>query len=200
MNFGALRVLNDDIVAPGMGFGTHPHSNMEIITIPMEGEVEHKDSMGNSGIIKFGEVQVMSAGTGIMHSEYNPCKENPLKLLQIWVLPNKKSVTPRYEQLTLNLEDRKNKFQQILSPNADDAGVWIHQNAWFHLTEMDKGKVLEYELKDKTNGVYIFVIKGLANIDKIKLNERDGLGVWNTEKLSIFAESDTEVLIMEVPM
>jgi hypothetical protein len=200
IHFGALRVLNDDYIAPGMGFGMHPHDNMEIITIPMEGEVEHKDSMGNSGIIKFGEVQVMSAGTGIMHSEYNPCKENPLKLLQIWVLPNKKSVTPRYEQLTLNLEDRKNKFQQILSPNADDAGVWIHQNAWFHLTEMDKGKVLEYELKDKTNGVYIFVIKGLANIDKIKLNERDGLGVWNTEKLSIFAESDTEVLIMEVPM
>jgi quercetin 2,3-dioxygenase len=200
IHFGALRVLNDDYIAPGMGFGMHPHDNMEIITIPLEGEVEHKDSMGNSGIIKFGEVQVMSAGTGIMHSEYNPSKENPLKLLQIWVIPNKKSVTPRYDQLTLNLEDRKNKFQQILSPNADDAGVWIHQNAWFHLTEMDKGKELEYELKKNGNGIYVFIIKGSASIDEIKLNERDGLGVWNTEKISIFAESNTEVLIMEVPM
>jgi len=200
IHFGALRVLNDDYIAPGMGFGMHPHDNMEIITIPLEGEVEHKDSMGNSGIIKFGEVQVMSAGTGIMHSEYNPNKENPLKLLQIWILPNKKNVTPRYDQLTLNLDDRKNKLQQILSPNPDDAGVWIHQNAWFHLTEMDSGNSIDYELKENGNGVYIFVIKGLANIDEIKLNERDGLGVWNTEKLSIFAESDTEVLIMEVPM
>lgn len=199
-HFGALRVLNDDYIAPGMGFGMHPHDNMEIITIPLEGEVEHIDSIGNAGIIKYGEVQVMSAGTGIMHSEFNLNEENPLKLLQIWIIPNKKNVTPRYDQIKLNLEDRKNILQQILSPNPVDPGVWIYQDAWFHLTEMDKGKSLKYEFKNKDNGVYIFVIKGSANIDEIKLIERDGLGVWNTEKINIFAESDTEVLIMEVPM
>ncbi len=200
MHFGALRVLNDDYIAPGMGFGMHPHDNMEIITIPLEGKVEHIDNIGNSGIIKFGEIQVMSAGTGIMHSEYNPSKENPLKLLQIWVFPNKKSVTPRYDQITLNLEDRTNKLQQILSPNPDDAGVWIHQDSWFHLTEMDKDKTLEYEFKRKENGVYVFIIKGSATIDEINLSERDGLGIWNTDKIGIFADSDTEILIMEVPM
>lgn len=196
VHFGALRVLNDDYIAPGMGFGMHPHDNMEIITIPLEGEVEHIDSIGNSGIIKYGEVQVMSAGTGIMHNEFNLNEENLLKLLQIWIIPNKKNVTPRYDQIKLNLEDRKNKFQQILSPNPVDPGVWIYQDAWFHLTEMDKGKSLKYEFKNKDNGVYIFIIKGNANIDEIKLNERDGLGVWNTEKINIFAESDTEVLLM----
>jgi quercetin 2,3-dioxygenase len=133
IHFGALRVLNDDYVAPGMGFGEHPHQNMEIISIPLEGDLEHKDSMGNVTVIKHGDIQVMSAGTGVYHSEYNKSKSNSVKFLQIWVIPNKENVKPRYDQITLNLKDRENKLQQILSPDANDEGVWIHQDAWFHL-------------------------------------------------------------------
>lgn len=135
MHFGMLRVLNDDTVAAGMGFGTHPHNNMEIISIPLSGDLEHKDSMGNVSVIRNGDIQVMSAGMGITHSEYNKNKDQEVKFLQIWVFPNKKDVTPRYDQITLNKEDRKNTFQQILSPNPNDSGVWIHQNAWFHLAD-----------------------------------------------------------------
>ena len=135
MNFGVLRVLNDDTVAAGMGFGTHPHSNMEIISIPLEGDLEHKDSMGNTTVIHNGDIQIMSAGTGIEHSEYNKNKDAQVKFLQIWILPNKKNVTPRYQQTTLKKEDRKNKLQQVLSPNQNDEGIWIHQNAWFHIKD-----------------------------------------------------------------
>ena len=144
MHFGALRVLNDDTVDAGMGFGTHPHDNMEIISIPLEGDLEHKDSMNNVAVIKNGDIQAMSAGTGIYHSEYNKDRAHRVKFLQIWVYPDKKNVEPRYDQITLNLEDRHNKLQQILSPNADDEGVWIHQNAWFHLGKFDKGISTEY--------------------------------------------------------
>jgi quercetin 2,3-dioxygenase len=139
VHFGVLRVLNDDTVAPGMGFGTHPHENMEIISIPLEGDLEHKDSMGNVSVIRHGDVQVMSAGTGITHSEYNKNKDRPVKFLQIWVFPDKENLTPRYDQVTLNIDDRHNKLQQILSPDPDDPGVWIHQNAWFHLGKFDEG-------------------------------------------------------------
>jgi quercetin 2,3-dioxygenase len=201
MNFGALRVLNDDYVAPGMGFGTHPHNNMEIVSIPLEGDLEHKDSMGTVSVIKHGDIQVMSAGTGITHSEYNKNKDLPVKFLQIWVLPKVKNVKPRYGQITLNLDDRHNKFQQILSPKPDDAGVWIYQDAWFHLGRFDKDFVLDYALKKSGNGVYAFVLKGKVTIDGVNLNERDGLGVWDTDKLNIKSDSqDSEVLLMEVPM
>lgn len=201
MHFGVLRVLNDDSVAPGMGFGTHPHDNMEIISIPLEGDLEHKDSMGNVAVIKNGDIQVMSAGSGITHSEYNKNKDKAVKFLQIWVFPNKKNVTPRYDQITLNLSERHNKLQQILSPNADDEGVWIHQNAWFHLGRFDKDFKTQYALKDKNNGVYAFVIKGEVSISGQALGERDGLGVWNVESLDITANSDdAELLLMEVPM
>jgi len=200
MHFGVLRVLNDDQIAAGMGFGTHPHDNMEIITIPLEGDLEHKDSMGNSAVIKNGDVQVMSAGTGIMHSEFNPNKDQQTKLLQIWVFPNKRNVEPRYDQLTLKAEDRHNKLQQILSPNADDEGVWIHQDAWFHLGNFDKGTETEYNLKKTGNGVYAFVLSGDVTINGQQLNKRDGLGVWDTEKLTIKADNDAEILLMEVPM
>ena len=124
-HFGVLRVLNDDTVSDGMGFGTHPHDNMEIISIPLEGDLEHQDSMGNKTVIRNGDVQVMSAGTGISHSEYNKNKDQQVKFLQIWVFPNKRNVNPRYDQITLNPADRVNKFQQILSPNADDEGVYL---------------------------------------------------------------------------
>ncbi len=199
-NFGMLRVLNDDIVEAGMGFGTHPHDNMEIISIPLEGDLEHKDSMGNISVIKHGDIQVMSAGTGIRHSEYNKNKDKPVKFLQIWVIPNRKNVVPRYDQITLNIEDRHNKLQQILSPSPDDAGVWIYQNAWFHLGKFDKGISTEYKIKTVGNGIYIFVLSGDLTVDNQKLSTRDGFGIWNSDKISLNAESSTEFLLMEVPM
>jgi quercetin 2,3-dioxygenase len=200
VHFGALRVLNDDTVEAGMGFGTHPHDNMEIISIPLEGDLEHKDSMGNVSVIKHGDIQVMSAGTGIHHSEYNKNKDSRVKFLQIWVFPNQKKVTPRYDQITLNLADRHNQLQQILSPNADDAGVWIHQNAWFHLGKFDKGVAKEYNLKAKVNGVYAFILSGDVTINGQPLNTRDGFGIWDVEKITIQADTDAEFLLMEVPM
>ena len=201
IHFGALRVLNDDYVQGGKGFGTHPHGNMEIISIPLEGDLEHKDSMGTISVIKHGDVQVMSAGTGITHSEYNRNKDRPVKFLQIWVFPNKKNVKPRYDQITLHAADRDNKFQQILSPNADDAGVWIYQDAWFHLGQFDKDVSATYSIKKKGNGVYAFIITGDLILDGTSLNERDGLGIWDTDTISIKANSHgTEVLLIEVPM
>lgn len=201
MHFGVLRVLNDDRVAPGMGFGKHPHDNMEIISIPLEGDLEHQDSMGNKAVIKQGDVQVMSAGTGIFHSEYNKNKDREVKFLQIWVFPNKKQVEPRYDQITLNPEKINNKLHQILSPIADDDGVWIHQNAWFHLGNLSKGTSLNHLLKAPSkNGVYAFVIKGDVTINGTALNERDGFGIWDTDALGIEADSDARLLLMEVPM
>ena len=200
MHFGVLRVLNDDVVAGGMGFGTHPHDNMEIISIPLEGDLEHKDSMGNTTVIKNGDIQVMSAGTGVRHSEYNKNKEVPVKFLQIWVFPNKRSVEPRYDQITLNKADRKNKLQQILSPNKEDEGVWIHQDAWFNMGNFDAGTETEYKIKKEGNGVYAFVISGSVTINGQVLETRDALGVWDTEKLEITATSDAEILLMDIPM
>lgn len=201
MHFGALRVLNDDYVAEGMGFGTHPHDNMEIVSIPLEGDLEHKDSMGNVSVIKHGDVQVMSAGTGITHSEYNKNKDKPVKFLQIWVIPNKKNVTPRYDQITLDLNDRRNHFQQIVSPNRDDEGVWVHQDAWFHLGTFDKGFSTDYCMKKNGNGVYAFIIKGEVTINGTPMNQRDGMGIWETDQFAVEVNSqDAEVLLMEVPM
>jgi len=200
MNFGVLRVLNDDIVAGGMGFGAHPHDNMEIISIPLQGDLEHKDSMGNKTVIKNGDIQVMSAGTGITHSEYNKNTDKEVKFLQIWMFPNQANVKPRYDQISLNLEDRHNKLQQILSPNADDDGVWVHQNAWFHLAKLDEGFATEYQIKSSGNGVYAFVLSGDILINDQQLNSRDGYGIWEIDKLTIKASTNAEILLMEVPM
>ncbi len=201
MHFGVLRVLNDDQVAASKGFGTHPHDNMEIISIPLDGDLEHKDSMGNAAVIRKGDIQVMSAGTGIRHSEYNKNKDRDVKFLQIWLFPNKWDVEPRYDQISLDEKDRHNKLQQILSPNPEDEGVWIHQDSWFHLGKFDESFSTEYQIKKEGNGVYAFVIKGDISIENINLNHRDGLGIWNTDKISLKANSpDTEVLLMEVPM
>ena len=198
---GALRVLNDDSVEAGMGFGTHPHNNMEIISIPLEGDLEHKDSMNNVAVIKNGDIQVMSAGSGITHSEYNRNKDQRVKFLQIWVFPNKKNVTPRYDQITLKAEDRENKLQQILSPNQDDEGVWIHQDAWFHLGKFDQDKLEKYSFKKSGNGVYIFVLNGSFEINGTQVSTRDGMGIWNTESFELKSlENTSEILIMEVPM
>ena len=200
VQFGVLRVLNDDIVAPGMGFGTHPHDNMEIITIPLEGDLAHKDSMGNAETIKFGDVQVMSAGTGIQHSEFNPNHDRRTNLLQIWVFPKVRNVVPRYQQITLDVADRHNTFQQILSPNVGEEGVWIHQDAWFHMGNLDKGISQTYHRKKEGNGLYVFVIKGEVLVDGQALNQRDGMGITDFDNLLFEATSDAELLLMEVPM
>lgn len=200
MGFGVLRVLNDDTVDGGKGFGKHPHDNMEIISIPLEGDLEHQDSMNNIATIKDGDIQVMSAGTGIFHSEFNKNEDKRVKFLQIWVYPNKKNVTPRYDQISLNVADRHNKLQQILSPNADDAGVWIHQNAWFHLGKFDQGISTEYSLKSKDNGLYVFNLHGSLTVNGQQISSRDGFGIWNFDKISLEATTDAEFLLMEVPM
>lgn len=201
MNFGVLRVLNDDTVSAGMGFGKHPHDNMEIISIPLEGDLKHEDTMGNATVIKKGDVQVMSAGTGIAHSEFNANKDKPVKFLQIWVIPNKQNVQPRYDQISLNLEDRHNKLQQILSPNPNDAGVWIHQDAWFNLGKLDNDVSLNYTFNKSGNGVYAFVLEGAFEIEGQQLNKRDALGIWDTNAINIKSLSpNAEILLMEVPM
>ena len=200
-NFGVLRVLNDDQIAAGKGFGKHPHDNMEIITIPLEGDLEHQDSMGNKEVIRQGDVQVMSAGTGIYHSEYNKNADKDLKLLQIWVFPNKKGVEPRYDQITLETEKVKNQFYQILSPNADDDGVWIHQNVWCHLVDFNNEDIVRYSVKSpSTYGVYAFLIEGKATIEGQELDKRDGFGIWDTAEIKITTSKGTKLLLMEVPM
>lgn len=201
VNFGALRVLNDDTVSGGMGFGQHPHDNMEIISIPLAGDLEHQDSMGNKAVIRHGDIQVMSAGTGIYHSEYNHSKDSTVKFLQIWVFPNKKNVTPRYDQITLNVADRHNQFQQVLSPSPNDAGVWIHQDAWFHLGKFDQDVTIDYAIKKTGNGVYAFVLTGSFEVEGQVLQTRDGLAVREAEAIVLKSlTQDAEILLMEVPM
>ena len=200
MNFGALRVLNDDTIAAGMGFGTHPHENMEIITIPLEGDLEHKDSMGNIGVINEGEIQVMSAGTGVHHSEYNKNADQAVKVLQLWVFPKKQNVTPRYDQMSVRDLKKPNDFYQVLSPNSEDEGMWVHQDTWFHLGEFDVEKSLVYTIKKPGNGVYIFVIEGSLNVEGESLKKRDAIGIWDTETIRFTVQPQSKVLLVEVPM
>lgn len=200
MNFGALRVLNDDILNGGEGFGDHPHDNMEIISIPLQGGLKHHDSMDNVAVIGDGDIQVMSAGTGIFHEEHNDDTEEAARFLQIWIYPDRLNVTPRYDQLTLNKTERHNKFQQILSPDKNDEGVWIYQKAWFHLGNFDKGSAAVYPLKATGNGVYVFLISGSVQVEGRVLTARDGLGVWDAPALELIFFEDTELLLMEVPM
>lgn len=200
MNFGVLRVLNDDVVAPGRGFGRHPHDNMEIISIPLEGDLEHKDSMGNVAVIKQGDVQVMSAGTGIYHSEYNRNKDRDVRFLQIWLFPKQRNVAPRYDQITLETTHLKNQLFQVLSPTADDEGVWIHQDAWFHMGNLKPGFQQTYTVRRPENGVYVFVLDGKVNIAGQELEKRDGFGIWDTAEVDIKASADARILLMDVPM
>ena len=200
MNFGVLRVLNDDEVAPGMGFGTHPHKNMEIISIPLEGDLEHKDSMGNTAVIRAGDIQAMSAGTGVSHSERNKNRDRAVKFLQIWVIPKKVNVSPRYDQITLKREALKNQFFQIISPDPEDQGIWIHQDAWFHLGEFEGDKTVAYTLKKKENGLYLFLLEGSCKVAGETLQRRDGMGVWEVDSFEITMEKPCKLLLMEVPM
>lgn len=200
IHFGALRVLNDDIVQGGGGFGAHPHDNMEIVSIPLNGALAHKDSTGTDGIIQTGDVQIMSAGSGIRHSEYNNSKTNPVNFLQIWVFPKEKNIKPRYAQKNFDASERKNQWQVVVSPDEAEGGVWINQDSRFALTKLDKGKSIDFVSKFKGNGVYFFVIEGSIEVDGKKLNRRDAVGIAGLDKINIKAEADAEVLAIEVPM
>ncbi len=195
-----LRVLNDDEIAAGMGFGTHPHDNMEIVTIPLEGMVAHKDSMGNSGIIKAGDVQVMSAGTGVYHSEFNGSKTDLLRLLQIWVFPKVDNVTPRYEQVSYETSARQNEFQILVSPKDKGGAVWVHQDCYFNIGRFDAGQSFSYTIKEPGNGAYVFMIEGEAVVASQSLQRRDALGVSETEQFEISTSQPSRILIIEVPM
>lgn len=199
-NFGVLRVLNDDVVAPGAGFGRHPHANFEIISIPLSGALEHRDSMGNKQIIRKGEIQVMSAGTGIEHSEMNASQAEEVKFLQIWLFPNKRNVTPRYDQQLINPKGIQNAFVQILSPHAGEEGVWIHQDAWFHIGQFTDTSVHPYAIKKEGNGLFVFVLDGSVEVDGTLLEKRDALGLQDVSRVSFAKMNNTRLLLMEVPM
>ena len=199
MHFGALRVLNDDKVIGGAGFGTHPHDNMEIISIPLSGDLEHQDSMGNKTVIQEGDVQIMSAGTGIMHSEKNHNANEEVRFLQIWVFPNERDLTPSYDQITMDTTRQRNRLQCVASPDGS-AGVTIHQNAWFHIGNLESGQGTGYDLHGRNQGAYVMVLEGEANVANHKLGRRDAIGIWDAESFQIEASADTKILVIEVPM
>jgi hypothetical protein len=200
MHFGVLRVLNDDRIAPGMGFGMHPHDNMEIITIVLEGALKHKDNMGNEGVIRPNDVQVMSAGTGVVHSEFNPSKDETGSLLQIWLFPRERGVQPRYDQKTFDPAVRKNGLQVVVAPEGKEGALWINQDAWFSMGQLDEGQSLTYHSRLTGNGSYIFVISGSLEIGGQTVGTRDGLGLRDFDQVNIKADANAEFLIMDVPM
>jgi redox-sensitive bicupin YhaK (pirin superfamily) len=200
MGFGTLRVLNDDIVEPGAGFGTHSHDNMEIISVPLAGALRHQDSMGNTHVIRKGEVQIMSAGTGISHSEYNASESEPVNFLQIWVLPKQMNIEPRYGQKEFMADERINAFQAVVSPDADDGEVWINQDAWFSLADFTAGRSETYKLKAHDNGVYIFVLEGEIEIAGERLGRRDGMGIVEADAIEFQTLADSQLLIIELPL
>jgi redox-sensitive bicupin YhaK (pirin superfamily) len=199
VHFGVLRVLNDDVITAGSGFGTHPHDNMEIISIPLYGALEHKDSTGTNAVINENDVQIMSAGTGIRHSEYNHFKDKETNFLQIWVFPKKRNITPRYDQKTFNPYERLNRFQTVVAPD-DDTAVWINQDAWFSLATLKSGFTTSYKIKKEGNGVYAFVLDGNVTIADQSLFKRDGIGVWDIDSMDIIANTDADLLLIDVPM
>jgi redox-sensitive bicupin YhaK (pirin superfamily) len=200
VHFGALRVLNDDIIDGGTGFGTHPHDNMEIITIPLQGALEHKDSMGNIGVIHAGEVQVMSAGTGVEHSEYNHSKTEAANTLQIWLFPKVRNIAPRYDQRDFKDKFVLNEFTTLVTGDKNVDALWINQDATFSLGEFEAGKSISYDMKLAGNGAYIFVLDGAVTINGQVLNKKDALGVTDAESITIDNQTNSRLLILEVPM
>lgn len=200
IHFGALRVVNDDIVAPGMGFGKHPHDNMEIVSIPQKGALQHGDSMGNGSVIEAGDVQAMSAGTGIFHSEMNANKDQPVEFFQIWVIPNKMNLEPRYQQISIREVAKSNELYQIVSPNPDDDGLWIHQDAWFLQGEYTEEKKETYKLKKPEHGVFFFVVEGEVEFEGEALGRRDAVEISETPEFSFKTKPGAKVLLIEVPM
>lgn len=201
VQFGLLRVLNDDYVKAGMGFGTHPHENMEIISIPLKGEIKHKDSMNHTAVIEAGEVQVMSAGTGVEHSEFNSSKDE-LNMLQIWIFPEKNGLEPRYDQKDFKKLMEPNELINIVAPKSDQSenSLYINQQAYLHLGDFETGRNIEYTLKNKDHGVYVFLINGEAEVEETSLNERDAIGIWDTNQISLEFKKPSKVLLIEVPM
>ena len=200
VHFGALRVLNDDYIAPNQGFPSHPHNNMEIITIPLEGELSHKDSMGNASVIKAGEIQVMSAGKGVIHSEFNSSQKETTNLFQIWIFPNKKDVQPRYDQMPIEYDKMNNSFLQLVSPNQEDEGSWIYQDAWIKMGRFDAGQQFDYKLNNTNSGLYLMVVEGSLHFNGEKLEQRDAIGIWDVDKVSFDAGESVRLLTLEVPM
>lgn len=200
MHFGALRVLNDDVVKGGAGFGTHPHDNMEIVSIPLSGALAHKDSTGTAETINTGDVQIMSAGSGLTHSEFNASKTETVNFLQIWVFPKKMNITPRYDQKTFSASDRNNQWQIVVSPDEKDGGVWINQDAKFSLAEIEAGKTLHYKNHFPGSGVYFFVIEGNGNIGGTTVAKRDAVAVSESDETNIYADTNSTVLAIEIPM
>lgn len=200
VHFGLLRVLNDDLVKGGMGFGQHPHDNMEIVSIPLRGALEHRDNTGGHAIIRAGEVQIMSAGSGIAHSEKNASQTEDVSFLQIWVFPKERDIAPRYEQKFFSKDGRVNKLQTVVAPERSSGGLWINQDAWFSLADLTPAAAVDYNLHTKGNGVYVFVISGSVTAARQALSRRDGLGVYETDKITLQADNASEVLLMEVPM
>ena len=199
MHFGALRVLNDDAVTGGAGFGTHPHDNMEIVSIPLSGDLEHQDSMGNATVIREGDVQIMSAGTGILHSEKNHNSDEDVRFLQIWVFPNERDLTPSYGQITMNLDDQRDNLQCVVSPDGSK-GIAIHQKAWFHVGRLSAGTKESHSLHGAGQGLYAMVLEGQATVAGQPLGRRDAVGVWDTESVEIDVTEDLRILLIEVPM
>ncbi len=200
MQFGALRVLNDDRVAPGRGFGTHPHRNMEIVSIPLRGDLEHKDSMGNTAVIREGDIQVMSAGTGVQHSEYNKNEDREVAFLQIWILPDRVNVEPRYAQISLEDGDLQDRWFPVLGPRGEHPGLWIHQDAWFHMGAFKAGQGSTYKLKDAGHGLYVFVLEGRITAAGETLNRRDAAGILDANEVAFDIEEDSRILLIEVPV
>lgn len=200
IQFGKLRVLNDDIVSPGKGFGTHPHEDMEIVTIPLEGSLAHKDNKGHEEVIARNDIQVMSAGTGIMHSEYNASESEYVNLLQLWIFPDKKGHSPRYDQKSFYPSDRKNKLQTIVTPTKTDNNLWLNQDAYLTWSDLDQNKEINYNLHNKNNGVYIFLIDGIISVDNQTLAKRDAVGIWEVEQFNVSAKENSNILFIEVPM
>lgn len=202
IQFGLLRVLNDDTIAAGAGFGTHPHDNMEIVTIPLEGGLKHRDSMGNEGVISFGEVQVMSAGSGVRHSEMNASTREQAKTLQIWVFPQLQNVEPRYDQKSFDFESNRNKFVNVVCPYDKKEGdaLWVYQQTWFTIGLFDGGQSISYKINRKGNGVYLFLIEGEIKIGDTALSKRDAVGITDLDELEINVQQPAKILLIEVPM
>ena len=199
MRFGLLRVLNDDRVAAGRGFGAHPHENMEIVSIPLKGALRHEDSTGKKAVIRENDVQIMSAGKGITHSEYNDSDEEEVRFLQVWVFPKEKNIDPRYEQKTFPPKDRTNQLQVVVSPEHEEA-IWINQEAYFYLGKFEGGQKLSHRINQSGHGAYLFVIEGSLLVAGEELTTRDAIGIWKTEEINIEVKQDAELLLIEVPM
>ncbi len=200
VHFGLLRVLNDDFVDGGGGFPTHPHDNMEIVTIPFTGALQHKDSTGGNGVIKAGDIQIMSAGSGVRHSEFNASATEPVTLFQVWVFPKVRNIKPRYDQRTFDISDRANKWQVVVSPQEADNALWINQDARFSLTNLDAGKEISYSTAFKGNGVFLVTINGSVEVNGQVLNKRDAIGISEADEFSIKATANAELLAIEIPM